>query len=46
MPQGLPQRDKDTRFGILAALAVASFGLVVLGLLRLQVLEHDQLARL
>ena len=46
MPQGPPQRDKDTRFGILAALAVASFGLVVLGLLRLQVLQHDQLARL
>ena len=46
MPQGLPQRDKDTRFGILAGLAVASFGLVVLGLLRLQVLEHEELARL
>jgi penicillin-binding protein 2 len=46
MPQGLPQRDKDTRFGILAGLAVAGFGLVVLGLLRLQVLEHDELARL
>src|SRR5262245_36121907 len=46
MPQGLPQRDKDTRFGILAGLAVASFGLVVLGLLRLQVLQHDELARL
>src|SRR5262245_55907823 len=46
MPQGLPQRDKDTRFGLLAGLAVASFGLVVLGLLRLQVLQHDELARL
>ena len=46
MPQGPPQRDKDTRFGVLATLAVAGFGLVVLGLLRLQVLEHDELARL
>src|SRR5262249_43462877 len=46
MPQGLPQRDKDSRFGILAGLAVAGFGLVVLGLLRLQVLQHDELTRL
>jgi penicillin-binding protein 2 len=46
MPQGLPQRDKDSRFGILAGLAVASFGVVVLGLLRLQVLQHDELTRL
>jgi penicillin-binding protein 2 len=46
MPQGLPQRDKDTRFGVLAGLAVAGFGLVVLGLLRLQVLQHDELTRL
>src|SRR5262245_46495947 len=46
MPQGLPQRDKDSRFALLAGLAVASFGLVVLGLLRLQVLQHDELARL
>lgn len=46
MPPGPPQRDKDARFGVLAALAVASFGLVVLGLLRLQVLQHDELSRL
>ena len=46
MPQGLPQRDKDSRFALLAGLAVASFGVVVLGLLRLQVLQHDELARL
>src|SRR5499427_10766108 len=46
MPQGLPQRDKDTKFGVLAGLAVAGFGLVVLGLLRLQVLQHDELTRL
>src|SRR5262245_61758950 len=41
-----PVRDKDTRFGVLAGLAVAGFGLVVLGLLRLQVLQHDELTRL
>ena len=46
MPQGLPQRDKDGRFALLAGLAVASFGVVVLGLLRLQVLQHDELTRL
>ena len=46
MPQGLPQRDKDSRFALLAGLAVASFGVVVLGLLRLQVLQHDELTRL
>ena len=46
MPPGLPQRDRDTRFGVLAGLAVAGFGLVVLGLLRLQVLQHDELSRL
>jgi penicillin-binding protein 2 len=46
MPQGPPQRDKDTRFGVLAGLGVAGFGLVVLGLLRLQVLQHDELLRL
>jgi penicillin-binding protein 2 len=31
---------------VLAALALAGFGLVVLGLLRLQVLQHDELSRL
>ena len=46
MPPGLPQRDRDQRFGALAALVVAGFGLVLLGLLRLQVLQHDELSRL
>ncbi len=46
MPQGPPQRDKDTRFGALAAIGLAGFFLVLLGLLRLQVLEHEQLKRL
>jgi len=46
MPQAPPSRDRDARFGVLAGLAVAGFGLVVLGLLRLQVLQHDELSRL
>ena len=46
MPQGPPQRDKDTRFGALAAIGLAGFFLVLLGLLRLQVLEHEELRRL
>ena len=46
MPQGPPQRDKDTRFGILAGLGLACFGLIVLGLIRLQVFQHDALVRL
>lgn len=46
MPQGPPQRDKDTRFGVLAGLGLAGFGLIVLGLIRLQVFQHDELARL
>jgi penicillin-binding protein 2 len=46
MPQGPPQRDKDTRFGALAAIGLAGFFLVILGLLRLQVLQHDELSRL
>src|SRR5258708_26679701 len=46
MPPGPPLRDRDARFGVLAGLAIAGFGLVVLGLLRLQVLEHDELSRL
>jgi penicillin-binding protein 2 len=31
---------------VLAAIAIAGFGIVVLGLLRLQVLQHDELSRL
>ena len=46
MPQGPPQRDRDTRFGVLAGLGLAGFGLIVLGLVRLQVFQHDELARL
>jgi penicillin-binding protein 2 len=46
MPQGPPQRDKDARFGALAAIGLAGFFLVLLGLLRLQVFEHEQLKRL
>ena len=46
MPPGPPQRDRDARFALLAGLTVLSFGIVVLGLLRLQVLQHDELTRL
>ena len=46
MPQGPPQRDKDTRFGVLAAIGLAGFFVLLLGLLRLQVLQHEQLTRL
>ena len=46
MPQGPPQRDKDWRFGALAAIGLAGFFLLVLGLLRLQVLQHEELSRL
>jgi hypothetical protein len=46
MPQGPPQRDKDARFGALAAIGLAGFFLLVLGLLRLQVLQHEELSRL
>ena len=46
MPQGPPQRDRDTRFGVLAGLGLTGFGLIVLGLIRLQVFQHDELARL
>lgn len=46
MPQGPAQRDKDARFALLAGLAIGGFVLVVLGLLRLQVLQHEDLSRL
>jgi penicillin-binding protein 2 len=46
MPQGPPQRDKDTRFGVLAAIGLAGFFVLVLGLMHLQVLQHDELKRL
>ena len=46
MPQGPAQRDKDARFALLAGLAIGGFVLVVLGLLRLQVLQHEDLVRL
>ncbi len=46
MPQGPPQRDKDTRFAVLAGLGLAGFGMIVLGLVRLQVFQHEELSRL
>ena len=46
MPPGPPRRIRDERFGVLSAGVLAGFGLVVLGLLRLQVVQHEELKRL
>ncbi len=46
MPPGPPRRVRDERFGVLAGVAFAGFLLVLLGLLRLQVVQHDALMRL
>lgn len=46
MPQGPPQRDKDARFAILAGLTALGFGLLVLGVFRLQVLGYEEYARM
>ena len=46
MPPGPPRRVRDDRFAALAAIVLAGFLLVVLGLLRLQVVQHDELQRL
>lgn len=46
MPPGPPRRIRDERFGVLAGVALVGFFIVTLGLLRLQVVQHDELARL
>jgi len=46
MPSGPPRPIRDERFGVLAVIVLAGFGLVALGLLRLQVVQHDALSRL
>ncbi|MBP8136853.1 MAG: hypothetical protein KAY61_01510, partial [Candidatus Eisenbacteria bacterium] len=46
MPPGPPRRIRDERFGVLAGVAFAGFTLVLLGLLRLQVVQHEELSRL
>jgi len=46
MPPGPPRRIRDERFGALAGVVLAGLGLVVLGLLRLQVVQHDEFTRL
>jgi penicillin-binding protein 2 len=46
MPPGPPQRIRDERFGVLAAAVLAGFGLIVVGLLRLQVVQHEEFTRL
>ena len=43
MPLSHPAREaRESRFGVIAALALAGFALVVVGLLRLQVVEHAE----
>jgi penicillin-binding protein 2 len=46
MPPGPPRAVKDARFSVLAGFTLAGFLLVVAGLLRLQVVQHDELQRL
>lgn len=46
MPPGPPRRIRDERFSVLAGVALAGFLLVVLGLLRLQVVQREELSRL
>lgn len=46
MPHGPLPRDRDQRHAALGAIVLAGFGLIVLGLLRLQVVQHEELARL
>src|SRR5688572_19913834 len=40
------RRDRDRRFATLAALTLAGFGVITLGLLRLQVAEHERYRQL
>ncbi|MEO5988392.1 MAG: hypothetical protein ABIU54_13190, partial [Candidatus Eisenbacteria bacterium] len=46
MPSGPPRHIRDERFGVLGAIVLAGFGLVAMGLLRLQVVQHEELSRL
>jgi penicillin-binding protein 2 len=46
MPPGPPRRIRDERFGVLAGVALMGFAAVLLGLLRLQVVQHDEWQRL
>jgi penicillin-binding protein 2 len=46
MPPGPPRRVREERFTALSAVVFTGFALVVLGLLRLQVVQHDELQRL
>src|SRR5262245_42800962 len=40
------RESRERRFGLLSRAAIAGFGLVVLGLLRLQVVQHDKYLQL
>ncbi|MBI1796562.1 MAG: penicillin-binding protein 2 [Candidatus Eisenbacteria bacterium] len=47
MRSGSPvRRDRDQRFGVVAAIVLGGFALVVLGLLRLQVAQHEHYRQL
>ncbi len=46
MPPGPPRRIRDERFALLAGVVLVAFATVLLGLLRLQVVQHDELSRL
>lgn len=46
MPSGPPRHIRDERFGVLGAIVLIGFGLVAAGLLRLQVVQHEELSRL
>jgi len=46
MPQGPLPSDRDQRHAALGAIVLLGFGLIMAGLIRLQILEHDQLTRL
>ncbi len=46
MPPAPPRPVRNQRFALLGAIVLLGFGLVVAGLLRLQVLQHDELQKL
>ena len=45
-PSNRDQRDKAQRFGVFAGAVVAGFGLVAIGLVRLQVADHERYLQL
>ena len=45
-PSTLARRDRDERFGLLAVLSLGGLALIVIGLVRLQVAQHDRYRQL